>query len=346
MAATPPDLVTRILAGDRKAAARAISLIEDDAPGAAEVLDALYPATGKAYRVGITGPPGAGKSTLTAALAAHLRERRPGHPVGIICVDPTSPFSGGALLGDRIRMGKVALDPGVFIRSMASRGALGGLARTSAEACDVLDAFGKETILIETVGVGQSEVEVAEAADTTVVVLSPESGDSVQTMKAGLMEIADIFVVNKADREGADKMARAIEGMLELGGSPRGAAQRSGASATLGPSEARSTVPDMGEWVPPVLQTTASTGNGVPAVAEALERHRALLARAGLLERKRRERIEQKIRLLVEERLWSLFAKTSSYDAELARWTEEVLAGKATPYAAAARLFERFQPRV
>lgn len=312
------DLVQRILAGDRKAAARAISLIEDDAPGAAALLDALYPSTGKAYRVGMTGPPGAGKSTLTAALAAHLREAQ--RSVGIIAVDPTSPFSGGALLGDRIRMARVATDAGVFIRSMASRGALGGLARTTAEACDVLDAFGKETIVIETVGVGQSEVEIADAADTTVVVLSPESGDSVQTMKAGLMEIADIFVVNKADREGADRMVRAIEGMLEL-------------DSQMQP----------GDWIPPVLRTVASTGEGVADLARALDRHREWLRGRGLLERKRRERIEEKIRLLVEGKLWSLFARSASYDAEVARWTDGVLAGTATPYAAAMKLFERFR---
>jgi LAO/AO transport system kinase len=318
-ASGPEDLARRVLAGDRKAAARAISLVEDDADGAAELLDALWPATGKAWRVGVTGPPGAGKSTLVAALAAHLRGGS--RTVGIIAVDPTSPFSGGALLGDRIRMTKVATDPGVFIRSMASRGALGGLARTTAEACDVLDAFGKETILIETVGVGQSEVEVAEAADTTLVVLSPESGDAVQTMKAGLMEIADVFAVNKADREGADKMIRAIDAMLDMD-------------------------PNMGAWRPPVVRTTATTGEGVADLAAALERHREHLRGAGLLEGKRRERVEGKIRLLVEERLWSLFEKDAAWHADAGRWAEEVLAGKATPYAAAKALFERFaRPR-
>jgi LAO/AO transport system kinase len=325
------DLARRVLAGDRKAAARAISLVEDGAPGAAALLDAIYPATGKAYRVGITGPPGAGKSTLTAALAAHLRTA--GRTVGIIAVDPTSPFSGGALLGDRIRMSRVATDPGVFIRSMASRGALGGLARATGEACDVLDASGKETILIETVGVGQSEVEVADAADTTVVVLSPESGDAVQTMKAGLMEIGDIFVVNKADREGADRMVRAIEAMLELGGTGRGAAPREGADDA----------PAGEAWRPPVLRTTAATGEGVGELAAALERHRAWLGARGLLDRKRRERVEEKIRLLVEERLWALFEQGARYREDMGRWTDEVLAGRATPYAAAEAMFERFR---
>ncbi len=310
------DLSERVLAGDRKAAARAISLIEDDAPGAAELLDALYPATGRAYRVGITGPPGAGKSTLAAALAAHLREQ--GRTIGIIAVDPTSPFTGGALLGDRIRMTRIATDPGVFIRSMASRGSLGGLARTTTEACDVLDAMGKDTILIETVGVGQSEVEIADAADTTVVVLSPEAGDAVQTMKAGLMEIADVFAVNKADREGADKLVRAIQSMLELDARPR-------------------------EWTPPVVRTIAQTGEGVPALAEALERHRAFLRERGLLDGKRRERVEEKIRLLVEEKLWSHFWQGADFRAEVARLASEVLAGRATPYGAAAEIFRKFK---
>jgi LAO/AO transport system kinase len=312
------DLVERVLAGDRKAAARAISLIEDEAPAAREILDAIYPATGRAYRVGVTGPPGAGKSTLTAALAAHLREQ--GRTVGIIAVDPTSPFTGGALLGDRIRMTKVALDPGVFIRSMASRGSLGGIARTASEACDVLDALGKETILIETVGVGQSEVEIADAADTTIVVLSPEAGDAIQTMKAGLMEIADVFAVNKADREGADKMALAIESMLDLD-------PNAGAA---------------GGWRPPVLRTVATTGEGVAALAEALERHRAHLRERGLFDRKRRERIEEKIRLVVEEKLWADFWRDADYRTEVARWADEVLAGRATPYGAAAALFKKF----
>ncbi len=313
-APAPPaaDLARRVLSGDRKAVARAISIVEDGAAEAGALLDALYPSTGKAYRVGDTGPPGAGKSTLTAALAERLRQD--GRTVGIVAVDPTSPFTGGALLGDRIRMTKVSTDPGVFIRSMASRGSLGGIARTTSEACDVLDAAGKETIFIETVGVGQSEVEVADAADSVVVVLSPEGGDAVQTMKAGLMEIAHVFAVNKADREGADRMVRAVESTLEMGDH--------GADT----------------WMPPVVKTVASSAEGVRDLWAALEKHRAHLAARGLLDRRRRERVAAKIRLLVEEKLWALFWRGEAHDRELLRLADEVLANRATPYSAAAGL--------
>ncbi|HEX6937845.1 MAG TPA: methylmalonyl Co-A mutase-associated GTPase MeaB [Longimicrobiales bacterium] len=200
--------------GRRTALARVITLVESERPGFQALLSELHAGLGRAHRIGITGPPGAGKSTLTARLAAAFRER--GETVAIVAVDPTSPFTGGALLGDRIRMSDIALDPGVFIRSMATRGSLGGLAVTTKEVTDVLDAFGFDRILIETVGVGQSELDIAAAADSTAVVLVPESGDSVQAMKAGLMEIADLFVVNKADRPGAERLAREVEMMLRL----------------------------------------------------------------------------------------------------------------------------------
>src|SRR5690606_10817327 len=201
-------------AGKRPALARAISIVENGRPAAQALLNALHARLGRARRIGITGPPGAGKSTLVAALVAALRAR--GETVGVVAVDPTSPFTGGALLGDRIRMGEVTLDPGVFIRSMATRGSLGGLALATKEVADVLDAFGFDHVLVETVGVGQSELDIAAAADTTIVVLVPESGDSIQAMKAGLMEIADLFVINKADRPGAERLAREVEMMLHL----------------------------------------------------------------------------------------------------------------------------------
>jgi len=317
--------VQRLEAGERQALARAISLVEDEDPRAKALLDALYGRTGRAYRVGITGPPGAGKSTLAAALARRLRDR--GRRVGILAVDPTSPFTGGALLGDRIRMGGVAADPDVFIRSMATRGSLGGIARTTSEAADILDAAGKDVVIVETVGVGQSEVEVRDAVDTTVVVLSPESGDAVQTLKAGLMEIADVFCVNKADREGADRMAAALDAMLELGVDPH----RQDAGAV---------------WRPPVVRTAAATGAGVEELDLALERHRAHLEAAGALDRKRRERVEGKIRLLVEEKLWAHVWKGEAFERELARRGEEVLAGRATPYGAAHEIFESFVARL
>ncbi|HEX7091478.1 MAG TPA: methylmalonyl Co-A mutase-associated GTPase MeaB [Longimicrobiales bacterium] len=217
-ALTPGTAEARVLedfrAGKRPALARAISIVENGRAAGPALLHALHPRLGRARRIGITGPPGAGKSTLTAALIGTFRAR--GETVGVVAVDPTSPFTGGALLGDRIRMGEATLDPGVFIRSMATRGSLGGLALTTKEVADLLDAFGFDHVLIETVGVGQSELDIAAAADTTVVVLVPESGDSVQAMKAGLMEIADLFVINKADRPGAERMAREVEMMLRL----------------------------------------------------------------------------------------------------------------------------------
>ncbi|RME35216.1 MAG: methylmalonyl Co-A mutase-associated GTPase MeaB, partial [Thermoflexia bacterium] len=235
------ELASRVLAGDRRALARLISLIEDEAPSVQDALSALHPHTGRAHIVGITGAPGTGKSTLVNELAKGFRAR--GETVGIIAVDPTSPFTGGALLGDRVRMRDLAGDPGVFIRSMATRGSLGGLARATGDVVRVLDAAGFSTILVETVGVGQAEVDIARTAHTTVVVEAPGLGDDVQALKAGLMEIADILVVNKADRPGAAQTVRALEVALELGWNSAAQAQN--------------------RWRPPVLQTVALDGTGV-----------------------------------------------------------------------------------
>jgi LAO/AO transport system kinase len=267
--------------GNRVALARAISHVENDAADAVAILDRCFERSGRAFRIGITGPPGAGKSTLVTRLAQGYRRR--GETIAIIAVDPTSPFSGGALLGDRVRMGELSGDPGVFIRSMATRGSLGGLAVHTAQVCDVLDAAGFSRILIETVGVGQSELEVAQTADSTAVVLVPESGDGVQAMKAGLMEIADVFVINKADREGAERGAYAVRSALEL-------RQK------------------QSEWEPPVLLTIASQGDGVDEVIEGFERHRAFLAEGGGLERRRRQRLEQRLRDLLRDTLWIEFS--------------------------------------
>jgi LAO/AO transport system kinase len=311
--ATSPlsELIPRAFRGERVPLARAISLVENEGPGSIAVLDASFERSGRAFRIGITGPPGAGKSTLVTRLAQDYRRR--GENVAIVAVDPTSPFTGGALLGDRVRMAELAGDPGIFIRSMATRGSLGGLAVHTAQVCDVLDAAGFERILIETVGVGQSELEVAQTADTTVVVLVPESGDSIQAMKAGLMEIADLFVINKADREGADRAVFAIRAALEL---------RGGAAS---------------EWDTPVLTTVASKGDGIPDLTSRLEDHLAHLNRHGGLARRRRQRLELRLRDLVRDQLWVEFQErvpASEWRAVL----DALIGHSITPHQAADRL--------
>jgi LAO/AO transport system kinase len=296
--------------------------------------------------VGVTGPPGAGKSTLTTLLAKTYRDR--GLTVGVIAVDPTSPFTGGALLGDRIRMESVALDPGVFIRSMATRGSLGGLASATREVADVLDAFGFDRILLETVGVGQSELDIAAAADTSLVVLVPESGDSIQTLKAGVMEIADVFVVNKADRPGADRLRHELELMLGL----RGGHTMKNVPAHHGidlrtvanPAKAARTAaaePEPDQWTPPVLATVGATGEGVDGLLAALDRHFEFLERSGTLRERRRKRLRERVVEVVErrvrQRLW-LHAPTNE-------WVESRIAdlerGDTTPFAVADELLAR-----
>ncbi len=277
---TSRNLINRALEGDRVALARAISWVENEDPGADELLTVCFERSGRARRLGITGPPGAGKSTLATRMAKEYRSR--GETVAIVAVDPTSPFSGGALLGDRVRMGELAGDQGVFIRSMATRGSMGGLAVHTEHVCDVLDAAGFGRILIETVGVGQSELEVAQTADSTAVVLVPESGDGIQAMKAGLMEIGDLFVVNKADREGAEREVMAVRTALGLGGSQRA-------------------------WQPPVMLTIASQGTGVTELVQQFEAHLTFLEHQGSLEIRRRQRYERRIIDLLRERLWADF---------------------------------------
>lgn len=300
-------LVERALAGNRGAIARLISLVEDGGEGVGDAMKALYPHTGRSYSIGITGSPGAGKSTLTEQLVG--RARQSGKRVGVLAVDPSSPFSGGALLGDRVRMQGHATDPEVFIRSMATRGHLGGISLATPEAVRVLDAVGKDLVIIETVGVGQAEVEITDACDTTLVVVTPGWGDAVQAAKAGLMEIADVFVINKADREGARQTVRELKQMLEL-------------------SEA--------EWKPDVIMTVATKGEGIDELWEAVGKHRSYQEENGLLAKRRRRRIEREIKEIVAERYRR---RVDSHAGELLDdLADEVEARRADPYQAADRL--------
>lgn len=271
------NLVEKIRASDKRSIAKALTIIENESEGNEKLLKGLYKFTGKAHRIGITGPPGAGKSTVTNCLLKLMNEK--GMKTGVIAVDPTSPFTGGALLGDRIRMQDSGLLENVFIRSMATRGSLGGLCKNVVEACDVLDASGKDFIIIETVGVGQSELDIAQTADTTIVVLVPESGDSVQAMKAGLMEIADIFVLNKSDREGADAVAATIKNIIHL----------------------KPPTPD--NWTIDVLKTTANKNTGIEELFEKILEHKSHLQKSGYLKTKRQQHLKKKITELLTNKL-------------------------------------------
>ncbi|WP_322802339.1 methylmalonyl Co-A mutase-associated GTPase MeaB [Thermoflexus sp.] len=292
----PMALFERARAGDRRALARLISMLEDGGEAAVQLSARLFPFTGNAYVIGITGPPGSGKSTLVNALTRAYRER--GETVGIVAVDPSSPFTGGALLGDRVRMQDVAGDPGVFIRSMATRGSLGGLARATREIIRALDAVGFHRILVETVGAGQVEVDIAQAADTVVVVQAPGLGDDIQAIKAGILEIADILVVNKADREGAAATLHILRSMLSLG--QPAVVRHHGQAMAIQRVE-----PSREGWTPPILQTVATSGRGIPELVEAIERHRAYLEESGEGEARRRRRIAEELAALARERLWA-----------------------------------------
>jgi LAO/AO transport system kinase len=335
------DLLDRFRAGQRTALARAITLVENARPGFEALLHALHPEMGGAHRIGITGPPGAGKSTLTSKLALGFRGR--GETVGIVAVDPSSPFTGGALLGDRIRMNNITTDPGVFIRSMATRGALGGLATTTKEVADLLAAYGFARVIMETVGVGQSELEIAGTADTTVVVLVPESGDSIQAMKAGLMEIADVFVVNKADRPGADRLAQELEVMLHmrLGDAPQAAGHHGVSLKTVGKAAregAKQAAEEAGAWAIPVLKTVSQNGEGLDELARTLDRHRVYLAASGELSRRRQARLSERVRAVVERRLQRLAWVSGEGERILGEALPALETGDASPYEVAERI--------
>ena len=303
------DLAERVLAGDSRAVARAISVVEREEPASAALIGRLFPRTGRALVVGLTGAPGVGKSTLVDRLTAAFRRER--LRVGVLAVDPTSPFSGGAILGDRIRMQSHAADDGVFVRSMATRGQLGGLARATDDARIVLDAAGTDVVLIETVGVGQGEIDVSRIADVSVVVLAPGSGDDVQAIKAGIMEIADVFVVNKADRDGADRAVAEIEGMLSLRGH------------------------EQGEWLPPVVKSSAATGDGIDDVVAAVRR----FAERGLVAE---DRARRRARARLEAILFGRIVERIRTESGLEDAVDAIVAREVDPYAAAGDLVRRF----
>ncbi|MEJ5198405.1 MAG: methylmalonyl Co-A mutase-associated GTPase MeaB [Anaerolineae bacterium] len=327
------SLVAQLLAGNRRALARTISLIEDAAAEAPSLLSALYGHTGRAHVIGITGAPGTGKSTLVNALARAYRSQ--GRTVGIIAVDPTSPFSGGALLGDRVRMRDLAGDPGIFIRSMATRGSLGGLAHATADVISVLDAAGFERILVETVGVGQAEVDIASAAHTTVVVEAPGLGDEVQAIKAGVLEIADIFAVNKADREGADRTVLALQMMQGLVSVPTGHHRAAGA-ATPHPRPQPGLQED-GSWLPPIQKTIALYGEGVDVLREWIERHAAYLRESGGWARRETARAAAELEHILRDQLLAALLAALPED-RFSQMVAAVARRETDPYTAAKQL--------
>lgn len=306
------DIVTELLSGSKLAISRAITAVENEYDNAVGIMQSLYPHTGKCYTIGITGPPGAGKSTLTDKLTKEYRRR--GKTVGIIAVDPSSPFSGGAILGDRIRMNELTMDDGVFIRSMATRGSLGGMSRKTAEVVKILDASGKDIVIIETVGVGQSEVDIVKTADTTLVVLVPGMGDDIQAIKAGILEIGDVFAINKADREGVERLNLEIEMMLDL-------------------DQAEST------WRPKITRTVASQNQGVVELVDSIEEHATYLVKSGLIQKRRYERTRNEILAMLDEAI-KIYLMNKVAGSKFESLTAEVNRRKSDPYSAVKTILE------
>jgi LAO/AO transport system kinase len=307
------NLVDGVLKGNVRDIARLISVVENELPEATEAMQEIFPHTGNAYTVGFTGPPGAGKSTLVDKVTLHLCQQ--GKKIGIVAIDPSSPFSGGAILGDRIRMRDIITEKDVFIRSLSTRGSMGGLSRAAGDIAKILDASGKDFVLIETVGVGQDEVDIFKTADTSVLVLMPGAGDDIQSIKAGIMEIADIFVVNKADRDGADGLVTSIRQMLDMNPKP-------------------------GPWRPPIVKTAATHNEGIAELFSAIEEHREFLAGTGSLAARRKERLRAEIIRLVERRISKIIQSQIKQNGRFEELVEKVVAREDDPYRCTERIVE------